>query len=177
MVKKKETKINIKAKKETKPEVSRSVPSVWNPFEIFDDFSRIFNEDPWYSPLWGFWDWRRPRSNLLMDTERKFIPIDLVDTGKEYEVIAEMPGVNKNDIDVSITENSISICGNVETDIKKEEEGYIRHERSYSTLCRNMRFPEEVNPDKAVASLNDGILELKVTKKSPSTKSRKVHIK
>ena len=46
LVKKKEKNINIKTKKETKPQVSRPISSVWDPFEMFDDFSRIFNEDP-----------------------------------------------------------------------------------------------------------------------------------
>jgi len=68
------------------------------------------------------------------------------------------------------------ICGETKTEVKDDSEGYIRRERSYSTLCRTMTFPEEVNPDKAEATLKDGILEVKVAKKSP-TRGRNIPIK
>ena len=87
-----------------------------------------------------------------------------------------MPGVSKRDLEVSITDNNISICGETKTEIEKEDEGYVRRERSYSTLCRSMAFPQEVNPDKAEAILKDGILEVKVAKKKP-TKGRNVPVK
>ena len=140
-----------------------------------DAMDRWFWEDPWASMWhrrrWGSLIPRDPWSTQQWEPEVKLTAVDLVDTGKQYKVIAEMPGVSKKDLDVSITPNDIRICGEMKTETKKEEGGYVRQERSYSTLCRTMPFPEEVNPDKAEASLKDGILEIKVDKKS-STISR-----
>jgi len=180
MAKKKEKKINIKPKKSNKitPE-KQTKPAVWNPFDIMESMDRWFWEDPW-RPLW-----RRRRGSLIpqdfwtdrwLETDMKPTAIDIIDTGKEFKVVAEMPGVSKQDLEVSITDNNISICGETKTEIKDDSEGYIRRERSYSTLCRTMAFPEEVNPDKAEATLKNGILEVKVAKKSP-TKGRNIPIK
>ncbi len=179
MVKNKEKKVNIKPKKSSKTPLKRTTtPTVWNPFEILDNFDRFFMDDPW-TPLW--WKNRRPLvpwSGHWIEPDTRITPLDLVDTGKEYKVIAEVPGVLKNDLEVNITENTISICGETKTETKDQDEGYIRHERSYSTLCRNITFPEEVNPDKAEATLKDGILEVKVSKKTPTTgKGKKIPVK
>ena len=180
MVKKKEKKIKLNTKKgkKTTPE-KPTAPTVWNPFDIMDTMDRWFWEDPW-TPMWRRrWGSLIPRETWYdrwLDPDMKQTAMDIIDTGKEYKVVAEMPGVSKNDLEVSITDNDISICGETKTEIEKEDEGYIRRERSYSTLCRSMAFPQEVNPDKAEAILKDGILEVKVAKKKP-TKGRNVPVK
>jgi len=121
--------------------------------------------------------WRWPRASLISDDDTKLVPVDLVETEKEYKVVAEMPGVDKKDLEVSVTENNISICGETENEIKKEQEGYLHRERSYSTPCRNLRFPEAVNPDKAEATLKDGVLEVKIPKRKPTIAGKVVPIK
>lgn len=180
MVQKKENKINVKSKKAKKiTQEKPATPAIWNPFDIMESMDRWFWEDPW-RPLWrrrwgslipqDFW------SNRWLESDMRPTAIDIIDTGKEFKVVAEMPGVSKEDLEVSITDNNISICGETKTEVKDENEGYIRRERSYSTLCRTMAFPEEVNPDKAEATLKDGILEVKVAKKTP-TKGRNIPVK
>lgn len=175
MVKNKEKKVKIK-KEDTKS------PAVWNPFDIMDAMDRFFWEDPW-TPFWQHKRWgslipRQPFLTHRWEPDMKITAVDLVDTGKQYKVLAEMPGVSKKDIEVSITPNDIRICGEIKTEDRKAEEGYVRQERSYSTLCRTMLFPHEVNPDKAEASLKDGVLEIKVDKKiQTDTKGRKIPVK
>jgi len=107
----------------------------------------------------------------------KLIPVDLMDTGKEYQIITEMPGVDKKDIEITMTSKTISICGATETNIRNDTKGYIKKERGYSTLCRYLRFPEEVEPDNAEAILNDGILQINVRKRTPSEKGNRVPVK
>lgn len=180
MAKKKEKKIKVKTKKDKKitPE-KPTAPAVWNPFDIMDTMDRLFWEDPW-TPMWRRrWGTLIPRDTWYdrwLEPDMKPTAIDMIDTGKEFKVVAEMPGVSKRDLEVSITDNNISICGETKTEIEKEDEGYVRRERSYSTLCRSMAFPQEVNPDKAEATLKDGILEVKVAKKKP-TKGRNIPVK
>ena len=179
-MKKKEKKINIKAKKgkETKPEKT-TTPTIWNPFDIVDSMDRWFWENPW-TPMWRRrWGSMLPRETWYdqwLKPDMKQTAIDMIDTGKEFKVVAEMPGVSKKNIEVSITDNNISICGETKAEKEEEDEGYVRRERSYSTLCRTMMFPAEVNPDKAEATLRDGILEVKVAKKKP-TKGKNITVK
>ncbi len=183
MPKKKENKINIKSKKaEEKIPEKTTTPTVWNPFDLMDTMDKWLWEDPW-TPFWHRRGWRSliPKEKWFdrwLDTDIKITAIDLIDTGKEYKITAEMPGVNKKDIEVNITPNNISICGETKTDTKDKDKGWVRRERSYSTICRTMMFPEEVNPDKADAILKDGILEITVTKKTPTTgKGRNIPVK
>lgn len=180
MAKKKGKKINITGKKEKKTHEKTMTPSVWTPFDIMGSMDRLFWEDPWmpfWRRRWGSVIPRNPWFEQQIDPDWKQTVVDLVDTGKEFKVVAEMPGVLKKDIEVSITQNNISICGETKTETESDDEGYVRRERSYSTLCRTMTFPEEVNPDKAEATLKDGILEVKVTKRTPTTGKRKILIK
>jgi HSP20 family protein len=185
MPKRKEKKINIKTKKPKKITIKKTTPekttapSVWNPRDIMETMDRWFWEDPWTRPWQRRWWSLLPREMYehRLEPDIKHTNVDLLDTGKEYKVIAEMPGVNKRDLEVSITPNDISICGETKTETKKEEEGYLRRERSYSTLCRTMAFPEEVNPEKAEATLKDGILEVKVTKRTPKSGRRTIPVK
>lgn len=182
MVKKKSKKINIKTKKEKKKTSKETTPAVWNPWDIIESMDRWFWEDPWepwprlWRRRWGFPGFREWWPEHWLEPNVKYTNIDLVDKGKEYKVIAEMPGVSKEDVEVSITPNSIDICGETKTETKEEDKGYIRRERSYSTICRTMMFPEEVNPEKAEATLKDGILEITVEKKTP-TVGRKIKVK
>jgi len=177
MNKKNEKKITIQNKKKAKPSIDNSVvPLFESPFEPRENVSRMFLEDPWMKPWWNNWMLNQP-SYLFYDKHMKLIPLDLVDTGKGYQIIAEIPGVNKRDINIKVTKNTISICGETETNIKKETEGYVRRERGYSTLCRYLRFPEDVNPDKAQAILNDGILQININKKTPTKREKQITVK
>ena len=182
MVKKKQKNINIKSKKENKPVPKEKTPVNWNPWDIMESFDRMFWDDPW-TPFWNRRRWggvipRKKWYEDLLDSDTKITAIDMIDTGKEYKISAEMPGVNKKDIEVNVTENQISICGETKTETKEDEEGWIRRERSYSTICRSMQFQEEVNPDKADATLKDGILEITVLKKKPTIdKGRNIPVK
>lgn len=183
MTKKKEKKINIKTKKGDKHAFEKTkTPVLWNPWDLMDNImDRWLWEDPW-APIWRRrWSDLTPAEKLAnrwFDTDRKITAIDIIDKGKEYKITAEMPGVNKKDIEINITQNNINICGETNIETKEKDEGWIRRERSYSTICRTMAFPEEVNPDKADAKLKDGILEIFVTKKSPTIgKGRKIPVK
>ena len=176
MVKKKE-KSNVQNKTEKKS-IEKSKPSrVLRPLDIWEDINRLLYDKPGFFPWLGAWEYRLPQFGKYMDDDTKYIPMDLIENNNEYKIIAEMPGISKKNIEVKITNDSISICGITETDVKDEVEGYIQRERTYSNLCRTLRFPEEVNPDKAEATLNDGILEITVQKINKAKKGRTIAIK
>ena len=183
MVKKKEKKNKPTMGKKTPPSkpvptpMASPTPPVWNPFDVIENMERYFWEDPWTPIWWRRWPTLTPWAERWLESDTKYTPMDMVDMGKEYKITAEMPGVEKKNLDVNVTENAISICGETNIEGEKQHKGYIRHERSYSTLCRTMGFPEEVNPDKAEATLKDGILEITVSKKTPTAnKGRKIPV-
>jgi HSP20 family protein len=103
---------------------------------------------------------------------------DLVDAGSEYRVMAEVPGIPKDKIDIRVTNHDVKITGESDSQTGKEQEGYLRRERSYSKVQTSLTFPEEVLPDTAEATMINGILQVRIAKKLPTeVKSRKVDVR
>src|SRR5512137_2232271 len=176
MAKKKEKKIVVQTgKKQGLQERKTLLPLLENPLEIFDDINRMYYGDPWTKPWWNRWIMNQSLTNP--ENRMRLIPVDLMDTGEGYQIITEMPGVNKKDIEITVTSRTISICGATETTIRNKTKGYLKKERGYSTLCRYLRFPQDVDPNNAEAILNDGILQINVGKKTPSEKGTRVLVK
>jgi HSP20 family protein len=105
--------------------------------------------------------------------------VDLVDEGNKFIVHAEMPGVAKDKIDVTLTKDGIEISA--ETDVEKQnsEKNFVVRERVYSHIYKQLLFPEEVIPEKAESTFKDGLLEVYVPKKTiaPTPKKHKVAVK
>ena len=173
--KKKKEKVEEKEPEERAIELWRSSDI----FQAFDEMWEDFRRD--FLRSWRPWSFRRPlRSRSSREiTPRRDACVDLLDMGKEYQVCAEVPGIPKEKIDVTITKDSIEISGKAKIERKEEEKGYVVQERGYSEIYRNLSFPEEVLPEKAQATLNKGLLEIKIPKKTPTldVKKHKVEIK
>ena len=90
--------------------------------------------------------------------------IDVINRDKEIVVKAELPGVAKEDIDVSMTDNTVTIKGSTSHEEKEEKGDYYRCEISRGSFSRTVALPGDVDADKAKASFNDGILELTLPK-------------
>jgi len=133
-------------------------------FQAFDDMLEDFRRD-FLSP------WRTRRMWPLMD--KREACMDLIDTGKEFQVHAEVPGIPKDKIDITVTKDSIEISAKTEVERKEEEKGFVVKERGYSEIYRKQSFPEEVLPEKAEATVKNGVLEIKVPKKSPTPEIKK----
>jgi HSP20 family protein len=141
---------------------------------MFDDFRRGFESMLW--PIRAGWPRLAFPSFELPEVREP--STDLIDAGNEYRVCVEMPGIPKEKVDLSITPRGIEVSGEAKTQIEEEKEGYVHKERGYSKIYRSLSFPEDVLPDKAEATLNNGILEVKVPKKTPTeVKKHKVSIK
>lgn len=105
------------------------------------------------------------------------IRMDIAEAGSEYLVKAEIPGVKKDDIHVSIDGNVVSISAEVKHE-KEVSEGsrMLRSERCYGKTMRTFRLDQDVSEDKVVAKYADGVLELKLPKKSGTTPHKEVAI-
>lgn len=99
------------------------------------------------------------------------IRLDVTEDEKAYAVKAEIAGVQKSDIKVSVDGNHVSISAEVKQE-KDEKEGrpVIRSERYYGRVSRSFSLAHDIDPSAAQAKYNDGVLELTLPKKARSTR-------
>ena len=91
--------------------------------------------------------------------------IDVYDSDNELMVKADIPGLKKEDIDVSIHDDILTIKGEKKIENEVREENCFRSERFYGSFNRSIELPSEVEWDKATATYKNGVLELKLPKK------------
>lgn len=108
----------------------------------------------------------RPRRHGLEPTwQSDFTPaVDILDKKEHIIVKAEVPGVDKKDLSISISEDELTIKGEVKREQEINEKDYYHCERTYGMFSRTLVLPTTVNKDKAKASYKDGILEITLPK-------------
>jgi HSP20 family protein len=94
--------------------------------------------------------------------------VDVIDRDTEVVVRAELPGITKDDLDVSLSDNTLTIRASTQHEKKEEKGHYYRREMSRGEFQRSLRLPANVEGDKTKASFKDGILELVVPKAASS---------
>jgi HSP20 family protein len=90
--------------------------------------------------------------------------VDVIQKDDDLVVKAEIPGMDPEDIDVSLTDNVLSIRGERRSETEEEGEGYLVRERSYGSFERSMMVPEGIDPASIRADYVDGVLEVTVPK-------------
>jgi HSP20 family protein len=100
--------------------------------------------------------------------EGRLPKVDLVDRAKELVVRAELPGVEKKDLEVSMTEHTVTIRATTHHEDEKEEGEYFRKEMSRGEFLRTIPLPAEVQTEKVKSVFKNGVLELKFTKSKKS---------
>lgn len=136
----------------------------------FDPFSEITRFDPFVDVNDFFKGFAmRP---LMREVERELqIKMDVSESNGSYVVKAEIPGVNKDDIHISVEGNLVSISAEVKKEKEeKKGENVIRSERYYGKVSRSFTLANEVDSDKVQAKYADGVLEITMPKKSVGTK-------
>ncbi len=138
----------------------------------FDEFDRFF--DDFLSRRWPrLSDLNAPKFGL----ETGLPKVDIIDHDKEIEVQAALPGVKKEDIDVSINNQTITIRTSTKKE-KKKDGSYFRREITQGEYQRTLSFPDYVDYDNAKASFKDGLLKVTIPKtKKGNHKNKRVEIK
>ena len=98
--------------------------------------------------------------------------IDVIDKEDHLLVRAELPGMTKDDIEVSVTANAVMLKGSTRREEKSAEGEYHRREIFSSSIARTIALPTEVDADRATATLKDGMLEVNVPKSSRAARRR-----
>jgi len=110
---------------------------------------------------------------------RKFMTIspavDMYDDDKEIVVKAEVPGIDKDDINITVADNTLTIKGKTKKDEETKEEDYYYAERTFGSFSRRLELPEKVQESKIKAKFKDGILEVHLPK-TPEDKAKKIKV-
>lgn len=147
-----------------KPVATTTPQRALSPFEEMQrEMDRVFESffpRGWMHPMHMRW----PNLANLGPIEMKMPKVDIIERDEEILVRAEVPGMEKKNINVSVTEDSITISGHSEAETKEEKGNYHRSEISRGSFSRTLALPSAVNSEKAKASFKDGILEVTVPK-------------
>jgi HSP20 family protein len=111
---------------------------------------------------------------VRMDSTQEIqIKLDVSEDDKNYTVHAEIPGVKKEDIHVTIDGNQVAISAEVKNEKEvKEGEKLLRSERYYGKVSRVFTVAQDVNDESAAAKYNNGVLELTLPKKAAALSKR-----
>jgi HSP20 family protein len=140
----------------------------WSPFralrELEDEMNRTF----------GLVRWPEGEAGLL---ETAWTPsIDVYHEDGKLVVKADLPGLSKEDIDVSVVDNRLTIKGERKKETEVKEENYHRIERLYGTFERAFELPATVDAGKIEAAYKDGVLEVTLPEK-PEAKPKQIAVK
>jgi HSP20 family protein len=152
----------------------------WNPFRapaLWDPIRELAEMQNRLSSLFG------RRLPLLQDSgEEEFTvtewspPVDIAEDDKEYTVKAELPGLNKENIKVSVEGGVLSIAGERKVEKEEKNKRYHRIERSYGSFTRSFTLPEDASGEKVNAEFKDGVLKVHLPKEEKA-KSKSVEVK
>lgn len=142
----------------------------------FEDWDRWFDDmlsRRWLNPF----DVKFPRlSTMNFPSGMEMPKVDIIENDNEVKIHAALPGVKKEDLDVTLTNQMVTIKSSTKKEEKKEEGEYYRREISRGEFQRTLTLPAQVDSDHAKASFKDGILEIVLPKLEKSQrKSIEIH--
>ena len=141
--------------------------------EPFFDMERLFNRMlPGH--LFG-WPGRWPEWSPLFGEQEPFPRVDMIEQDNEIVVRAEVPGVEKEDLDISMTDNTLTISGRTKGEQRKEEGDFVFHEMRRGSFSRTVGLPTFVRGAEVKAKYEDGVVEITLPKVE-GAKRRKVPI-
>ena len=167
----------LPVKQETSAPAARRTPSLWQPFEslreevdhIFDEFTRGFGRWPLGRRVSG--------AEPLLRYETSFgvsAPVvDVVEKEKEYQISAELPGLDEKDVEVSVADDTLTIKGEKKEEKEEKAKNYYVSERHYGAFQRSFQLPSGVDAEKIEANFQKGVLTLTLPKTPEAQKKEK----
>ncbi len=138
----------------------------WNPFRELEEIRQRMED--WFRPV--FWKTAPGEGAAWVP------PIEMYEEKDKYVVKAELPGMKKDEIEVSITDNVLTIKGERKAEEEKKESNYYCCERYYGSFLRSINLPGNVDTKKISAGYKDGILEISLPK-TEEEKEKKIEVK
>jgi HSP20 family protein len=101
---------------------------------------------------------------------------DVSDTGTAYKIVAEVPGIPKEKLDVRVRGSSVEIRGETASETEGKDGSFVHRERTYAGYYRALELPEEVVGADAKATVTNGLLELELPKQHPTPHPTEVKV-
>lgn len=130
----------------------------------FDEMERFFESAfprSWRRPFHSEWP---SLGGFAASLELRAPKVDVIDRDDQVILRAEVPGIEKNDLEVTISDNTVTIKGQTKREEKEEKGEYYRCEMSRGSFSRTVALPDYVNSSDATAKFKDGVLELTMPK-------------
>jgi HSP20 family protein len=148
-----------KSKENERPVTPRRQASEMGRMERERDMSRLFED--FFGPRWspfrrGFWPTRRETLPS--------VDIDLYEEKDAVVVKAELPGIDKDGIEVNVSDHVLTVRGEKKKEEETKDEDYYFSECSYGAFARSIELPAEVQTDQAKAVFKNGVLEIRLPK-------------
>ncbi|UDL90741.1 Hsp20/alpha crystallin family protein [Mesorhizobium sp. PAMC28654] len=167
------TKLPVKTEKSTAPAPAGN----WTaPFEsLRREVDRLFDD---FHPF----DFRLPSTRSLFGRELPSLrnadwpvapAMDLVEKDKEYEITAELPGIDEKNVEIKLANHMLTIKGEKQEEKEQKDKDYYLSERRYGSFQRSFHLPEGVDADKIDASFAKGVLTVKLPKTAEAQKAEK----
>jgi len=134
----------------------------WDPFRAMRDMMR--------------WDPFREMAPMFGRFEREWAPaFEVRETKDSYVFKADLPGVKKEDIEVALSGNRLTVAGKRESEKETKDDTFYAFERSYGSFTRSFTLPDGIDRDHVKTELKDGVLTLAVPK-MPEAQPKKIPI-
>lgn len=104
--------------------------------------------------------------------------MDITENGKRFNIKAEMPGMDSENVEVSVNDNYLTIKGKKDEESVDQDDNYVRRERHFGSYQRSIALPDSVDADNIKAEFKKGVLTVEIPKKADASKTaRKIDIK
>ena len=141
----------------------------WEPFRdlvsLREAMDRLFEES-----------FVRPRTTWLAPIGVEALAVDMYETDDAVVVKSAIPGIKPEDLEISVTGDTLTIKGETRAEEEVKEENYIRRECRYGSFCRSLAIPVSVVADEAEAEFENGVLTLTLPK-AEEVKPRAIKVK
>ncbi|MBV8273889.1 MAG: Hsp20/alpha crystallin family protein [Verrucomicrobia bacterium] len=143
----------------------------WDPFreieEMRNQFSRLLGEQV---PL------RRNGGSEKLELTEWLPPVDITEDSKEYTIKAELPGLTKENVKVTVEDGVLGITGERKEEKEEKDKKHHRIERSYGSFRRSFTLPQDSSGEKITADFKDGVLKVHLPK-DQTAKPKSVEVK
>jgi HSP20 family protein len=127
-----------------------------------------------YEP-WSLFDQLRREMDTSLSTSDWVPAVDIKETDDHFMIVADIPGVAPEDIEVQMENGVLTIKGERETEKTEEKDDFKRIERSFGSFYRRFSLPETADPDSIEAKSHNGVLEITINKQE-KTQPRKISV-
>lgn len=120
--------------------------------------------------------WWEPKQLESVRTGFRSVSVDLEDRDDELVLTAELPGFERDDVDVRVTDHVLTVEAEYEESEEETTGEYLRHERHHGSVSRSIRLPQAVATDDIQASFKNGILTVRMPKLEPTDGGTEIDI-